>query len=263
MYRPVLILTLALALGSACSDDDKQTGADSGAADQKVTHKETGTPDQKIIHKETGVTDQSVKEQGAGDQSVKEQGAGDQGATDKAMGDATGGGDASSVGDASAPAIQTNTEAFIKVLANKLPSGATTDKVEKFVPTDVEAKPWAEDTSAGPKGVQSAYNDKAIELIINGHHAPFATEGTAGFAKEDYKTGKDTLQLFIWEMNKAASATKLVNDFKTKLVSTAGLTFLTIAGVKDLAIIADDSPNWRAFGHKGKYIYEVTSTKGF
>jgi len=263
MYRPVLILTLALALSAACDDEDVEPGADSGAADQKVTQKEAGAPDQTIANKETGAADQAVKEQGAGvDNGLVDVGAGDVGAGDKGAGD-KGAGDSATGGDASSPAIKTNTVNFIKVLANKLPSGATTNKVEKFVPSDTEAKPWAEDTKSGPKGVQSAYTDKAIENIINGHHAPFATEGTTGFAKEDYKTGKDTLQLFLWEMNKAASATKLVADFKKKYTSSWGLTFQTIAGVKDEAIIADDSPNWRVFGRKGKYIYEVTSTKGF
>jgi hypothetical protein len=235
MYRLALLCCAALLLAGACSDDDKPAGQDIGVKDQKVTPKEVGAADK-------AVTDQAVV---------------DQAVVDQATADQTGG------GDAAAPAVMTNTIAFVKVLANKLPTGTTTDKVEKFVPTDTEATPWAEDTTAGPKGVQSAYDDKAIELIINGHHAPFATEGTAGFAKEDYKTGKDTLQLFIWEMKTAASATKLVANFKTKYTQSWGLTFSNIAGVKDLAIIADDSPNWRVFGHKGKYIYEVTSTKGF
>ena len=187
---------------------------------------------------------------------------GDQALVDKSVGDKSVG-DKSATADAGQPAIMISSIAFVKVLAAKLPTGTTTDKVEKFALTDKEATPWAEDTSAGPKGVQAAYNDKAIELIINGHHAPFATEGTAGFVKEDYKTGKDTLQLFLWEMNKAASAATLVATFKKTYTTQWGLTFQNITGVKDLAIIADDSPNWRVFGHKGKYIYEVTSTKGF
>ena len=241
MCRLLFIGSLVLLLGAACSDDDKPAGGDSGGHDQKVAVKEAGGPDQAVMDK-GAVKDKAVVDKAVGDMAVA---------------DTTGG------ADASAPAIMTSTIAFIKVLAAKLPTGATTDKVEKFVLTDKEATPWVEDTTAGPAGVQAAYTDKGIELIINGHHAPFATEGTAGFAKEDYKTGKDTLQLFIWEMNKAASATKLVADFKKTYTTQWGLTFQNITGVKDLAIIADDSPNWRVFGHKGKYIYEVTSTKGF
>ncbi len=227
---PLLLGALALLLAASCSDDGSPQGADSGGHDQAVVGKDVGGPDQ-------GAADMGTPDQAAVDQS--------------------------SAADAGGPAIKTNTVAFIKALDKKLPTSSTTDKVEKFVPTDKEAAPWAEDSAMGKPGVESAYDDKGIELIINGHHAPFATEGTVGFAKQDYKVGKDTLQLFIWEMKKSASASKLYASFKDKYEKSWGLTFETVSGVKDKAIIADDSPNWRVFGYRGVYIYEITSTKGF
>jgi len=218
-----------LLLAVACSDDDAPGGKDSGAPDQQLADKGGGTPDQAAM--EAGAADAAAAEGGA-------------------------------TGDAGTATIKANTIAFIKALDKKLPTASTTLKVEKFVPDDKEATPWAEDSSVGKPGVEAAYDDKSIEDIINGHHAPFAKEGTAGFAKQDYKTGKDQLQLFIWEMKKAASAATLFADFKKKYENSWGLTFDAVTGVTDKAIIADDSPNWRVFGYRGLYIYEITSTKG-
>lgn len=136
----------------------------------------------------------------------------------------------------------------------------TKQKVEAYVPADNDVAGWVEDTSVGKPGVEAAYTDKEIEDIINGHHQAYATEGTTGFAKQEYKKGNGSISLQIWEMNTATGATNMFDKNKSDGETNSGWTFETVAGVADAAIIitAYDA-GWVIYGRKGPYIYEVVA----
>lgn len=228
MRNYYLLIGLALATLVACSDDDDKS--DGGvAADQKVTV-------------DTKVADKQIGDKAAGDKAV-----GDKAVGDKAVGDLS-----------SAQQLKADTEAFVKALANSLPATAPSAKVETFIPKDNTVKGWVEDLSKG-KGVKSGYTRTDITDIINGSHDPYAKE-CKGFAMEYYKKGAYKVVIFLWQMNDAAGAKKMFDMNKTDGETNAGLTFSTITGVKDKAIIADDVPQWKAYAHKGPYIFKIYTT---
>jgi hypothetical protein len=135
---------------------------------------------------------------------------------------------------------------------------AAKKKVEEYVPADNALPGWVEDTAAGPAGVEAAYNDTAIEAIINGHHQPYAKEGCAGFAKQEYKKGNGTIALEIWEMNAATGAKNMYDLNKTTGENDDGWTFDTIAGVTDGGIIINAyDAGWRAYAYKGAYVLMI------
>ncbi|MCC6747286.1 MAG: hypothetical protein IT371_06480 [Deltaproteobacteria bacterium] len=138
--------------------------------------------------------------------------------------------------------------------------GAAAKKVEDYVPAPGAA--WEEDTAAGKAGVEAAYTDVDIEKIIDGENAPYAAEGTVGFAKQDYKKDGHKLLLKLWQMKTAAGAKKMFDANKKDAETNAGLIFEPVAQVADTAVIAYDQPQWKVFGHKGPFIYEVFASLG-
>ena len=234
---PLLLCVLAAGL-MACSDDDNDK--DSGVTvDQKVA-------DQKVADQK--IADQKIADQKIADQKV---------VPDKKTTIDFAGVDKSSGGDMSvAEAVRADTVAFVTALTANLPSTAPSSKVETYVLKDNAVKGWIEDVSMG-KGVQSGYDKKAIEGIINGSHDPYDKEGCKGFAKQDYKKGTFTLVLFLWQMNTAAGAKKMFDKNKKDGEDNAGITFKVIPGVKDAAIIGDDKPQWKAYAHKGPYVFKI------
>lgn len=144
----------------------------------------------------------------------------------------------------------------------QIPSDAPAKKkVHEYLPKGTEVTGWSEDVAAGKAGPDSAYTKVAIEALINGKHDPYHVEGCDAFAQEQYKktfssTCTAMAEIMIWECPLAAGATKMHNKNKT----SSGLTWSTIAGVKDEGLIADDSPIWRALGRKNVYVYKMDAT---
>jgi len=137
---------------------------------------------------------------------------------------------------------------------------AAKQKVENYVPKDNAITGWVDDPNIGKAGIESAYTDKAIEDIINGHHAPYAAEGTAGFAKQDYVNGKMILTLEIWEMKTTASAKTMFDRNKKDDETNAGVTFETQTNVKTAGIISKTyDAGWTSYGHKGPYVWLLKS----
>ena len=190
------------------------------------TDADSGTPDQKVAQ-----PDQKVIQPDKG--------------ADKATGDMS-----------AADSVKADTIAFVKAMTTALPSAGSTKKVETFILGDNGVKGWVEDVSMG-KGVESGYDKKAIEAIINGSHDPYESEGCEGFAKQDYKKGAYTMIVFMWQMKTAAGAKKMFDKNKKDGEDNAGITFKVITGVKDAAIIGDDKPQWKAYAHKGPYIFKI------
>lgn len=130
-------------------------------------------------------------------------------------------------------------------------------KVADYVPKGDELPGWSEDTSLGAPGVEAGYDKATIEGLIDGHEADYATDGYNGFAQEFYKKGNTKIRLYLWDMKTAAGATNVYNNNKTKGETQSGLTFETIAGVIEAGIIANRSPTWTAYAHKGHYFVDV------
>lgn len=231
-YLAVLLLVAGLAVG--CSEDD-DVNADSGAPDKgrpDMAADNGPAPDQKTAAKEASVDVALV--------------------------------DASSTADLSkASRIRKLTEDFVKAQANKLPSSASTAKVETFVLKDNEAKGWVEDTSTGKTGVEAGYTKKDIEALIDGSHDPYAAEGCTGFAWQHFVYGTTKLELKLWHMNATTGAQNMFSKKKKEGTTQDGLTFSTVSGVKDQAIIADDQPMWRVYAQKGPYIFKVEANYMF
>lgn len=216
-----------LALAPACSDDTDP------AVDAGTTPDQTVTPD--LARLEASAPDAS------GDASPSDAGA-----------------------DISrADQVKAQTITFIKTLAQKLGAADTGKKVEVYVPADNEATGWVESSTTGKPGVEAGYDKTAIEAIINGSHDPYDKEGCDGFAKQDYTQGKASLTLFLWQMKSQSSAQKMVSDNKAKGEKDDGLTFESVSGVADRAILADDQPQWRAYGSTGVYTYKILANYMF
>lgn len=128
------------------------------------------------------------------------------------------------------------------------------------MPKDNELPGWVEDTTVGSPGVEAAYTTGDIEAIIDGAHDPYRDQGCNGFAKQDYtKTPSKVfqLQLFLWDMKTAAGALAMYEKKKADDETGGGLTFETIPGAKDAAVLASDSPAWKAHAYKGHYVFKV------
>ena len=232
-FFPLLLCLLMTGL-IACSDDDDNK--DSGVS-----------PDQKVT------ADLAADKGPTGDQKVADQGP----TPDKKVTAPDKGADQASGGDMSvADAIKADTIAFVKTMTTSLPATAATAKVETFIPKDNAITGWIEDATMG-KGVQAGYDKKSIEALINGSHDPYEKEGCVGFAKQDYIKGTYQLVVFLWQMNTAAGAKKMFDKNKKDGEDNAGITFKVIPGVKDAAIIGDDKPQWKAYAHKGPYIFKI------
>ena len=228
---PLLLCLLVTAL-VACSDDDddKDSGVtpDQKVADQKVSDKgvdKLPCCDKKVPDQKTVIPDNGTDKGSGGDMSVSE-------------------------------AVKADSIAFIKALATSLPATASSAKVETYALKDNAVKGWIEDVAMG-KGVQSGYDKKAIEGLINGSHDPYEKEGCVGFAKQDYINGANKLVLFLWQMNTAAGAKNMFDKNKKDGEDNAGITFKAISGVKDAAIIGDDKPQWKGYAHKGPYVFKI------
>ena len=189
------------------------------------------------------------------DSGAVDQGAVDQGAVELAVADQGGG----SKDMSEAAQLKAETVAFVKLLTTSLPAAGSANKVETLMPKPGAIKGWVEDPSMG-QGVQAGYTTKDIEALINGSHDPYAKEGNVGFAKEDYQRGKFKLVVFLWQMKTAAGAKKMFDKNKEDGEDNAGLTFETLSGVKDAAIIGDDKPQWKAFAHRGPYVFKIYTT---
>jgi len=214
----------------ACSDDDVvldsgTTTPDQKVADQKVGDKKVADPDKKVADQKVTTPDKAVDQASGGDMSVSD-------------------------------AIKADAIAFVKAMTTSLPATAGTAKVETYVPKDNTVTGWIEDAAKG-KGVESGYDKKAIEGIINGSHDPYEKEGCVGFAKQDYKKGANGLIVFLWQMKTTAGAKKMFDKNKKDGEDNAGITFKVIPGVKDAAIIGDDKPQWKAYAHKGPYVFKL------
>jgi len=235
-FKTSLIILCVLALVPACSDDG-------GAG------------------KDSAIPDKSTADRSAQDLAA------DAKTGDAKTGDATGdSADAArdAKGDVKADTIvlssaklKSDTIAMVTLLANKLPAVAGSAKVETYVPQDNAVAGWVEDKAVGKPGVEAGYNNKDILAIINGSHDDYHKAGCTGFAKQDYALGKYKMTLFLWHMNTATAAASMFTKNKTEGETLAGLTFSTITGVKDKAIIADDLPQWKAYAHKGPYIFKI------
>ncbi len=178
-------------------------------------------------------------------------------APDQAAGDLKGAADL--VGDLSDATLEQDTIAFVTYLAGQLPATAGAKKVETYVPGDNAVAGWVADPAHG-LGVEAGYDNDAIQLLINGTHDPYNTEGCAGFAKQDYIKGWYKMSLYLWQMNTKSGAEKMYTNNKDYGEKMLYLTFTAISGVQDQAIIAKDNPQFKAYAQKGPYIFRVYTT---
>jgi hypothetical protein len=151
------------------------------------------------------------------------------------------------------------------------PDGPTAKKVEDYVPKPNDVPGWIENPDEGKAGIEAGYTTLEIEAIIDGSHDPYRDAGCNGFAKQDYKkgTGKCAMNvceagtfaivLFLWDMKDAAGA-KAMYDKNKKDGEANGLTFENVTGAPTAAVIANDNPQWKAYGHKGHYVYKIYAT---
>ncbi len=123
-------------------------------------------------------------------------------------------------------------------------------KVEDYVPADGAVKGWQRDGA-----METAYTAKARNDLINSSNDPYEKEGTVGLVRQVYVNGELKMVLTMWEMNTAVGAKNMYD----KNVSDPGLTFEKLE-VQDGASIAESAPQWKAYGHKGLYVYKVMGT---
>lgn len=241
-FKTSLIILCVLALVPACSDDGG-AGKDSAIPDKGTADKlvQDLSADAKKGDAKTGDTTGDSAD-AAGDAKTGDAQAGDAKADTLVL---------------SSAKLKSDTIAMVTLLANKLPAVAGSAKVETYIPKDNAVTGWVEDKAVGKPGVEAGYNEKDILAIINGSHDDYHKAGCTGFAKQDYALGKYKMTLFLWHMNTAAAAASMFTKNKTEGETQAGLTFSTITGVKDKAIIADDLPQWKAYAHKGPYIFKI------
>lgn len=149
--------------------------------------------------------------------------------------------------------------------------GPAAKKVEEYIPKDNDIPGWVENPDEGKAGIEAGYTTLEIEAIIDGSHDPYRDAGCNGFAKQDFKKGTGKCQfgtcdaktyaiaLFLWDMKDAAGA-KAMFDKNKKDGEANGYTFETVPNALTAAIIANDNPQWKAYGHKSHYVYKIYAT---
>jgi hypothetical protein len=159
----------------------------------------------------------------------------------------------------------------VKVDQQLVKDGPIAKKVEEYVPKSNDIPGWVENPDEGNPGVEAGYTTADIEAIIDGSHDPYRDAGCNGFAKQDYKKGSGKCQfgicdngtygiaLFLWDMKDATGA-KAMFDKNKKEGETAGVTFETVPNALTAAVIGNQSPQWKAYGHKGHYVYKIYAT---
>lgn len=149
--------------------------------------------------------------------------------------------------------------------------GPAAKKVEEYIPKPNDVPGWVENPDEGKAGIEAGYTTLEIEAIIDGSHDPYRDAGCNGFAKQDYKKGSGKCQmnvcdagtygivLFLWDMKDDAAA-KAMFDKNKKDGEANGITFETVPNAATAAIIGDDAPQWKAYGHKSHYVYKLYAT---
>lgn len=128
--------------------------------------------------------------------------------------------------------------------------------IETFFPTANEVGGYAEDTSVGKAGVETAKTAAAMEALIDGDAAPFTEKGAVAFAWERYVSGTYKLDARVWQMKDASNTTDTYNHLVANVSLYKANTWTDLA-VGEAGRIADTGSAWWLNARKGKYLIEV------
>ena len=130
--------------------------------------------------------------------------------------------------------------------------------IESLFPANQEIGAWAENTNLGDPGVEVYETKKAANDRVNGDADPFTDRNFAAFGREFYADGTFTLELRLWQMPDAATATDVYGGILQEDARYKGATWddLDVGGTAGR--IADTGSAWMINATKSKYFVEAS-----
>jgi hypothetical protein len=147
--------------------------------------------------------------------------------------------------------------AVLAVLALAACGGSSSSSgpdIRSFFPADNEVSGWTKDSA---KPLQVGVGAGGATGLVDGAADPFIAQGLAQLAMASYVKGIDALDLRVWQMNDAATATSVYAALLSNSLYAANTWVACPTSIGEACRIADTGNTWWVNTRKGAYHVEA------